>query len=723
MSTPARSAIPLLRRHADAWVPLLIGLASFFVLVGPRVLRWDNLAWLGHGDSATHYLGWLFFRQGPWTLPLGMNPDYGLALANSIVYSDSNPLLALLFKPFGPWLPTVFQYFGFWILACFLLQAWIAYRLLGLATQRASVRAMGTVFFAFAPIMMIRLTEHLSLGGHFLLLAALYLVCAPAPRRRRLAWWALLAVSVLVHAYLFAMVALLWLVDLGGRSWRREVHVRSAVLEAALGLGLTALACWQAGYFVPGGGAAQGGYGFYRANVLALFNPMGWSYLLDTIAQGPGEYEGYVYLGLGVLLLYACALPRLLQAPRTAFEGWRRHALLGLALVGLTLFAISNTVGFGPYAWSFPLPDRLYQLAGVFRASGRMMWPVYYALVLLSIVLVLRLYPPRAAAVLLAIGLAVQLVDTHAGWSQQRWHWMRTPATAWETPLRDPFWALAGQRYAKLRLAPPQNAAPRWQPLADYAGRHGMATDAVYLARVDARALAAAQADMRARLQEGRYDADTLYVIEGAGFVAAALAAQGGPDLYAQVDGFQLIAPGWSACAACPEVAGAVSLQALAGQIVPGRRLGFSETDEQAAGWLGSGWSHREPWGTWSAAREAELVLPLDTARVRALDLELQPLLGPGLERQRIEVLVDGVPAARAELAAAGVVRVALPAPAPEAGVRLVRIGFRIPDAARPADLGTGADHRLLGLGIIAATPVASAHEWPGLDDGHYFER
>jgi hypothetical protein len=61
-------------------LPLLIGVVAFFLVVGPRALNPLNIAWLGNGDPATHYLGWVFFRQSPWSFPIGLNPSYGLEL-------------------------------------------------------------------------------------------------------------------------------------------------------------------------------------------------------------------------------------------------------------------------------------------------------------------------------------------------------------------------------------------------------------------------------------------------------------------------------------------------------------------------------------------------------------------------------------------------------------------------------------------------------------------
>lgn len=197
-------------RRVTALLPVLLGILAFFIVVGPRALNPMNIAWLEGGDSATHYLGWAFFRHSPWTFPLGLNPSYGLELSNAVIFSDSNPLFALIFKPFSALLPEPFQYFGFWFLTCFILQSWFGWKLTGLVSRNVVLQLLGAGLFLFVPAMIIRMGVHLSLAGHFLVLAALYLALRPFTQKRCLAWGALLGATALVHAYLLAMVALIW---------------------------------------------------------------------------------------------------------------------------------------------------------------------------------------------------------------------------------------------------------------------------------------------------------------------------------------------------------------------------------------------------------------------------------------------------------------------------------------------------------------------------------
>ncbi|GAA5234653.1 hypothetical protein FOZ76_20680 [Verticiella sediminum] len=684
-------------------LPWGIGLVAFLVIMGTRVLDPGNIAWLSSGDSSQHYLGWSFFRQTEWTFPIGLNPRYGLELSNAIVYSDSNPLLAFLFKPFAGWMGQDFQYFGFWLLACFLLQGWMAYRLIGLATGDPALRALGAVFFAFAPPMLIRMTDHLNLSGHFLLLGSLYLVFAPLVRRRRLAWGALLALGALVHAYLFIMVAALWGVDLLGRLLRRSLNLRAVLLEGVLLIGIVAVLAWQAGYFSVGGGGSTGGYGYYRANLISFVNPLGWSHVLRDQAQGGGDYEGAAYLGLGMLLLLVFGMARVAADPRGALAGAGRHWVAYLGLAGFFVFALSNNVGLGTHTWSYPIPGFFDKLAGYFRSSGRMLWVVYYAVFFAAIVLVVRGYPRRVALVLLGLALAVQLADTSAGWRPLRAHWGKTPGGDWNLPMRDPFWEAAATRYTRLRWAPPENAGPYWRELSAFADKHGMATDAIYLARVRYRALETQRADIARRVETGEYDPDTLYVLADGAFGAAVMLGDRERDLFARIDGLNVIAPGWKGCRDCPGLAHEADAQGSMPPLASGASLSFTEADNGGARYLGLGWSQREAWGTWSDGRHASLLLPLDRSAPRELLLDVQPLLGENLPAQRVQVRVDGAEVADFTVTARQTVSLAVPG-APQGGVRMTRVELTLPDAARPVDIGGGEDLRRLGLGLIGLT-------------------
>lgn len=217
-------------------------------------------------------------------------------------------MLAIFLKLLGNWLPEPFQYTGIWLLICFILQAFFAWRLVGLVTTAPLVRLGGTLLFIFAPPFLWRMQGHFSLSRHFLVLIALYYALRPDYYQRLLVWPPLFMIATLIHAYFLPMIAAIWVADLLMTTSKK----RQTLLRGALELGLVVagilLCAWQAGYFSVKNGVAATGYSFLRLNLLSLFDSVNsysaeitarWSYVLRDIPEGQGDYEGFNYLGLG----------------------------------------------------------------------------------------------------------------------------------------------------------------------------------------------------------------------------------------------------------------------------------------------------------------------------------------------------------------------------------------------------------------------------------------
>jgi len=120
-----------------------------------------------------------------------------------------------------------------------------------------------------------------------------------------------------------------------------------------------------------------------------------------------GQYEGFNYLGLGLLLATLLMLP--------SEAGWlrrnvRRHASLFVVLVLVTAFAVSNRVFLGHWQlFELPLPH-LVRVLGTFRSSGRFFWLVGYAQIAMVVVLGFRRARPLTA-LCLVVSAILQLCD------------------------------------------------------------------------------------------------------------------------------------------------------------------------------------------------------------------------------------------------------------------------------------------------------------------------
>ena len=53
-------------------IGLAVGAISFLIVFGPGVMNVTNDTWLisDGGDMSQHYVGWIYYRNSPWTFPI-----------------------------------------------------------------------------------------------------------------------------------------------------------------------------------------------------------------------------------------------------------------------------------------------------------------------------------------------------------------------------------------------------------------------------------------------------------------------------------------------------------------------------------------------------------------------------------------------------------------------------------------------------------------------------
>ncbi len=512
------------------WLGAALGVLWYLVVGGALTLDPTNLDWVGAGDHAQHVLGWLHFRNAPWGFPLGSTPGLLHPLSTTVGFTDSNPWVSLALKPFSRWLPRDFQFIGPWFALCFALQGWLGVKLMERLTPRLSQRLLGAALFVMAPVLLSR-SGHDTLCAHWLILGMLWLHLRPRPdaraARRDVAWaFALNVLAAGIHPYIVVMVFTLTLALLyamvrreGLLSWRAGGLALAGLLG---GVGMLFVAF---GYVGQGPSlAADLSFGHFSADLLALFNPMGWSRLLPNLPHGPGQYEGFGYLGTGALLLAGALLWKPSRWWPQARAALRARRPLVLAVLALTLLAFSTVVTVA--GWKVlslrSLTQALLPLLAPFRASGRFIWVLDYAVLtgLLALVAWRWRQHPRVVTGLLLGAVVLQFLDTDDVWFRGRFHgepWPRLRAPAWEqvdpsyrhVVLYPPFIKNWGDPCGAGTF--PENAYVRF---GDLAYRKGMTTNSAYVARLDAARMKAACEALRADIRSGRFAEDTVYVVD-----------------------------------------------------------------------------------------------------------------------------------------------------------------------------------------------------------------
>lgn len=107
----------------------IIGLILFLIIYGWRILNITYVDWLYedvNSDLFQTQLGADFFLKAPWKFPLGCYDTYNYPSGTSIVFTDSIPIFAIVFKLFRGMLPTNIQYLGIWGAFSFFMQGGIS---------------------------------------------------------------------------------------------------------------------------------------------------------------------------------------------------------------------------------------------------------------------------------------------------------------------------------------------------------------------------------------------------------------------------------------------------------------------------------------------------------------------------------------------------------------------------------------------------------------------
>jgi hypothetical protein len=559
-------------KYFEFLLPILFGIASFFLVVGPLALDPSNIGWLNGLDPAQHYLGWVFFRNSPWTFPIGLNPSFGAEISSSIVYSDSIPLLAFFFKLFAPWLPEPFQYIGIWVLLCFILQAWFSWKLSKLISKDLLVRLLICGLLGiFALPMLKRLGLHAALMGQFLVLAAIYLNLLNKNKYRLQCWLLLLVASSLINFYLLVMVFVLWLANLMDQ-WITNKNITGIELIKELIFCIIPLifSMWQAGYFLsnpPSLGAE--GFGVYKLNLLSLFDSNHWSYVVPNIKTPEDLGEGFNFLGLGILFLIPFAAIKVVPSYPYWMAQLKRHRFYCLVILGLTIFSLSNNISISNYSFHYYWPDFLINKAAILRSSGRLFWPVFYSICLFILVLIVNGYSRKRSLALLTFACLLQIFDSSAGWLPIRKHITNIAASNPKLELLDSFWHAAAKHYSKIEVYPLKASQTQtyWYQLSHLAAQFHLSTNAVYLGRsANVGVVNKENVKFEQIKLSGNYDVSTLYILDEWKNYPELLPPKVNPnkDLLALVNGIIILAPNWKICKDCPSVDPSLEIGSIA---------------------------------------------------------------------------------------------------------------------------------------------------------------
>ncbi len=519
---------------------IVIGLLWFLILYGRYPLYFSNVYWIYNsgGDLFQHQLGWEWFRQEPWHFPIGRIDNYGFPYGTYLTFTDSIPLFAIPFKLLSPLLSQHFQFLGIWELTSLIGQFFFGMLILGEFTPSIFRKTLGASLLVLSPTLIFRAFGHDSLTAQWILLGAIWFIILEYRHRLwRYAWIVLFSVSILVHLYFVAMLIPLWGVSLFFR-YRREKPKWGLIVDVISIISILLLIGYCIGYFsLKFSNLEAMGYGLFSWNLNGFINPQSYSSILNTMPLGfPAQYEGFSYLGLGNLILFAVAFMLYFQNDYAAHQ----HKFLlpfGFISIIFILFALSSKAFINDFAiWEIHLPEFIGRLCSMFRSSGRFIWPVFFFIVLFSLISVNKNL--RYSAPLLILALVIQLVDIQPLYASKNYKGF----SDYHSPMQAEFWQEAAKTNKHVIILPATEKAQFvYQPIALYAQQNEMTLNWGYFARADYQAIEKDGEQIWNNLVINKPDDQTIYFLWTPELVEAAKESFSTEMLICEIDGFNVV--------------------------------------------------------------------------------------------------------------------------------------------------------------------------------------
>jgi hypothetical protein len=434
---------PRIPRLFEYALSALIGLILAAVLFTPSVLLGTGSFWSApnYPDMQQHLSAARYFLHDSWRFPIFLTklimPPDGV----SVVFLDVNPLLAFFAKVWFKLTGVTVNYFGPWIALCYGLQGGAFLFLCRSLGLRGIVPAIVCTVIALSVPEFLYRYFHLNLLGQFLITVqlGLYFRAVRGGNFRAMSRWALglSLITILIHFYLFAMVGGIYAALLAEYALTRRGEIRTVLVHGGIFVAGTAALLVGSGYLHGAGGST--GFGYFSMNLLSPFVPQDSGLLPgmhDMIDGTGGQYEGFNYLGIGILALFVVAL---FLYRRDLWALALRYRFLLILMLGFTAFAISFNPMIGDVALLHPfahasdaatghtvtaapaavhpagrgqkIHDLIFYPLQQFRSSGRFFWPVGYLMAAFGIVGVWRRIPGATGLSILAVAALLQFID------------------------------------------------------------------------------------------------------------------------------------------------------------------------------------------------------------------------------------------------------------------------------------------------------------------------
>ena len=303
------------------------------------------------------------------------------------------------------------------------------------------------------------------------------------------------------------------------------------------------------GAFYGEGDTASYGLGRNSANMNTFWNPFrlnskvftGYecdpSKFLLPRAKLDGQYEGYTYLGLGVLIAVFAALPILFSCIErkgkkskiyflSVLYNKRIPLIACIAVFVLAMFMAISPVGTfdDKILYTIKYPDSIEKLLATFRASGRFAWVAQYMIYTGILYAFSKISLKKTSVAALAVCLGIQLADISPQIYSRRWY---KEYQAHYNILKDARWEKLAKDCDKFYGLPYDQPEKYSYDFAQFAYEHNMTTNHFSVARPPLDDIIHQYYDVINDITNGTADPKALYVFFQ-------------PELIPQVEGLKI---------------------------------------------------------------------------------------------------------------------------------------------------------------------------------------
>ena len=415
-----------------AFVFGISGAMGIFILT-PRYVNPMNWAWVQYSqpstlDVATSVAAQFDFYKNHLNFAGGNVNHYGFPVGTSLLQTATVALpmyllkiVSLLFHLQGP-----FQLSG--------LTVWLSYVFAGLTLVwlLKSEGSSNSISILAVPLMLLipkffNAWAEPSLSWVWIILLAglLYRNSTKMSFKSRLISWFLLGlIAASTHSYFVPIIAsILTSMSIEMYLSKKEIIPELQIVGIFI-LGVCAGTWLSGGYGIGLAGSATDvtQVGPYATDLFGLFSTFGQSALLPAIKH-QASFEGISYLGLGIIFLIAIPsitkLSKILRLKvddskdgNTKLETKLNPRGLIIACILLYAYAIGPAFVVDGTLHRFPWPHKIIMIFSIFRASGRMAWPLMLLLFIAAIKYLSQRRSQKYSNLIICIALCLQIFDT-----------------------------------------------------------------------------------------------------------------------------------------------------------------------------------------------------------------------------------------------------------------------------------------------------------------------